>query len=70
MPDSEIEAMTAVAEALSPLDQDSRQRVLRWALGRFETERAVGHSYGSPNTTRTSLFAGVLKVRSSRNSQR
>ena len=35
MPDFEIEAMTAVAEALSPLDQDSRQRVLHWALAKF-----------------------------------
>ncbi|MDF1480439.1 hypothetical protein PYV02_15265 [Leifsonia sp. H3M29-4] len=34
--DPEITAMTGVASALTPLDEDARGRVLRWAAERFE----------------------------------
>jgi len=34
--DPEISAMTGVASALTPLDEDARGRVLRWAAERFE----------------------------------
>lgn len=35
MPDPEIDAMSAVAEALGGLDDDARARVLRWAAERY-----------------------------------
>jgi len=35
MPDPEIEAMAKVAEAVEVLDEESAQRVLRWAVARF-----------------------------------
>lgn len=34
--DPEITAMTGVTAALTPLDDDARRRVLRWAAERFE----------------------------------
>jgi hypothetical protein len=38
MADAEIEAMAAVSNALETLEAPSRERVLRWALSRFEIE--------------------------------
>lgn len=35
MPDPEIAAMSAVADALSPLEEDAQGRVLRWAAERY-----------------------------------
>ena len=35
MPDAEIDAMSAVANALTDLSPEERQRVLRWARDRF-----------------------------------
>ncbi len=36
MPDPELKAMADVHEALQPLDSEGRERVLRWALAKFE----------------------------------
>ncbi|MFZ1988992.1 MAG: hypothetical protein WAW96_04395 [Alphaproteobacteria bacterium] len=38
MADAEIEAMAAVGKALETLEAPARERVLRWALSRFEIE--------------------------------
>jgi hypothetical protein len=38
---AEIDAMRSVAEALSPLEEDSRARVLRWAMEHYEVEGQV-----------------------------
>jgi hypothetical protein len=46
--DVEISAMTALAAALEPLDDDARRRVLDWAFSRFAEPRAsVGPSGGN-----------------------
>lgn len=37
-PTNEITAMKSIADALSPLDEQSRARVLRWANDRFRSE--------------------------------
>jgi hypothetical protein len=42
MSDNELQAMGAVAEALDPLDEGARQRVLRWAADRFEIDPIAG----------------------------
>lgn len=47
MPDAEIDAMSAVANALTNLSPEERQRVLRWACDRFEVVVNGGSRRGS-----------------------
>jgi len=49
--DPEIQAMSTVAEALSPLDDETRTRVLRWALDRYAPSAGI-------NTSRESVQEG------------
>lgn len=42
MPDPEITAMGALADALSPLEEDAQGRVLRWAAERYGVSLASG----------------------------
>ena len=39
--DAEIKAMSSLVEALEPLDEAARQRVLRWAAERFDVSLSV-----------------------------
>lgn len=54
-PLAEIEAMKAVAEALTPLDEASCGRVLRWASDRFGTEIQVVQQSIAPITQEDSV---------------
>lgn len=47
MSDNELKAMSAVAEALEPLDEGARLRVLRWAADRFDIEAPSGSASSS-----------------------
>lgn len=56
MPSSEVAAMGAVEEALSPLDDEAVLRVLKWAVARFASDLAVsqgavGSFRGGPAST-------------------
>ena len=42
MPDPEISAMGVVADALTPLDEEARGRILRWAAERYGVTLAPG----------------------------
>ncbi|WAB82922.1 hypothetical protein OVN20_07310 [Microcella daejeonensis] len=44
--DPEITAMTGVAAALTPLEEDARRRVLRWAAERFDVALTKGRLNG------------------------
>ena len=46
MPDTELEAMSAVHDALSPLDEDARGRVLRWAADKYAIANLGSSSTG------------------------
>lgn len=47
MGDSEIEAMSAVAEALADLPEEARWRVVKWAADRYGVTLGVGAEGGS-----------------------
>jgi hypothetical protein len=53
--DPEIEAMTKVSEALTPLDTETRGRVLNWVLQKFSTQKNIQSSVSPTSllTTRT-----------------
>jgi hypothetical protein len=51
MPDAEIEAMGEVADALSDLEEDSRGRVLRWAVERYGVTVAPARDRGGKGYT-------------------
>lgn len=53
VPEQEIEAMMGVSEALSPLDAETRSRVLRWAAERYGVELVPLLS--RPNSARISV---------------
>lgn len=46
MPDQEIGALSAVADALGNLDQDARTRVIEWTVRRFDLTLGSGPSGG------------------------
>jgi hypothetical protein len=46
--DPEITAMTGVASALAPLEEDARGRVLRWAAERFEVTLQPARAAAEP----------------------
>jgi hypothetical protein len=48
MPDAEISAMQTMADALSDLEYDARERVLRWAAEKFGVELAIRRSHVRP----------------------
>jgi hypothetical protein len=56
--DDEIEAMSQVAAALSPLDDQARNRVLQWAASRFRSKSAApqGSSFQTVHSTDTPIF--------------
>jgi hypothetical protein len=58
--DPEIDAMTAVAAALSPLDAEAQERVIKWTAGRFGVEVKPAKTAGRParrTTTKTETDA-------------
>jgi hypothetical protein len=40
--DPEIEAMSQIASALQPLDQDAQRRVLKWVIERYQLQASSG----------------------------
>jgi hypothetical protein len=56
--DQEIDAMKAIKEALEPLDNVVRGRVLNWAFSRFQ-QTFVGNDVAEPMTPSAGMSAGV-----------
>jgi hypothetical protein len=54
--DAEITAMSAVAKALEPLEEEVRQRVISWAASRFGASLLAPHKL--PGTERHSVSPG------------